>query len=187
MSDNPTDVPHGTKNALVVGALPKEGRFLIPMDKSILAEVKEAMRAFPGNAALAAKSINMGESSFRFIRRLVTLEARPSLPCANREVVQKCLSLIESERQLGSARKIINGIAIQPDLKKDRSYIVNTRRRRFDQNLTAINESCESTIEMELPKDINQDETLKAIRTLSRSVELIGKLLQKLVGGNTDE
>jgi Protein of unknown function (DUF3102) len=55
-------------------------------------------------------------------------------------------------------------------------------RRRFDQTLMSIRESCESTVDMHLPNELERDEVSVAVGSLAASVELIDKLITKLEG-----
>jgi hypothetical protein len=50
-----------------------------------------------------------------------------------------------------------------------------------------IREGCETTADMILPHDITNSDVSKAIASLSASIELISRLLQRLVGEGGDK
>jgi transposase-like protein len=157
-------------------------RFNISPEKSVIDEVKEAMRVFPERAAEAAKSIGINKDNFSFIRKLIVLSERPALSRDDKEKIKNCFDFIEKERQVTGIKQLGGDIIARNWIKrKDPNYVITHRRERFDRTVMAINESCESTIEMALP-EINKEDTMKAIGALSRSIELISKLTRRLIG-----
>jgi len=53
-------------------------------------------------------------------------------------------------------------------------------RRRFEATLCCIRESCESTVDMVLPRALTREDAAEAINSLSKSAEQISMLLQRL-------
>jgi hypothetical protein len=163
-------------------------RLAIPDDKSVIAEVREAIKAFPGDAAAAAKSIGMGNDNYRFIRRLILLEARPFLSRDDRDKIRDCFEIIDRERRVKPILAIGRDVIDRNwATRKKAPYVVKTDRKRFDQTIIAIGESGEATINMTLPDEMSREEVAKTIGKLSRSVELIGRLIQRLVGEASEE
>lgn len=157
----------------------------IPESKSVIAEVREAMRAFPKHSHEAAKLISMGNANFLFLRRLITIYDKSFLPREDKEAIDACFEYIEKNRRVGGIRRIGQEIIakhLNGRWRIVRSHAVSHRRKRFDQTVLTICESCESSVNMELPDDVSKDDVLKAIGSLSKSIELIGKLVRRLVG-----
>ena len=64
--------------------------------------------------------------------------------------------------------------------KKDVNRSHEHEQRRFEATLTCIRESCESTVDMALPRVLTREGAAAAINSLSKSAEQIGELLQRL-------
>jgi hypothetical protein len=154
---------------------------------SIIVAVQEAMECSPKHQEDAAKLIDMHKESYSFIRKLIIIGQDPLLPKEDREKLDGVFTAIEKDRSLAHVRvpgrDLINR---HWQKKKEPSYVVNHRRRRFDQTIVAIREGCESTSEMTLPRDLKREDISDAISSLSMSIELISKLVRRLTGGSSE-
>jgi len=160
----------------------------IPADKSVVKEVQEAMRAFPGDSKAASRSINMGSDNYTFIKRLILINDKPFLSREEKATIKRCFDFIESERRIRPIKTIgDNVIKRHWNTRRESNYTVAHRRKRFDVTVIAINEGCESTVNMELPDNISEEEVAKTLGSLARSIELLGKLMQKLVGEGVND
>jgi hypothetical protein len=63
---------------------------------------------------------------------------------------------------------------------RDRARKPDFVQRRFEQNLLCIRESCEATVDMALPPDLESEDAAAAVTSLTASKKLIDKLLQRL-------
>jgi len=162
-------------------------RLNLSSDKSVVAEVREAMTAFR-DGQLASKSIGMGCGNYRFIQKLILLEARPFLSRVDRKKIGECFEIIERTRRMKLARAIGEDVIRRNWVgRKKALYVVKTDRRRFDQAVMTIGESCEALTCLTLPDDITKEDVSRTIGSLLRSVELISRLTQRLVGEATEE
>jgi hypothetical protein len=153
-------------------------------EPNIIETVEQAMATFPKRQDDAARSIHMHKDNFSFIRKLILIGRDPLLSREDREKLNECFRVLERERRIvditEAGRDLIERRWIK---RKESPYVLSHRRKRFDQTIMAIRESCESTSDMMLPRDLERENIADAISSLATSVELISKLMRKLVGG----
>jgi hypothetical protein len=159
----------------------------VPPDKSVIAEVREAMRTHPRDAAVAAKLMGIGIHNYRFIRQLILLEEKPFLSQEDRDKIKECFEIIERDRRVKPAMAIGNDVIGRNWAAKKAPYVIKTNRKRFDQTVITICEGCEATVGMTLPDEMLKEDVAKTIGELSRSMVLVGRLIQRLVGGTSEE
>jgi hypothetical protein len=155
---------------------------------SIIAAVKSAMERFPRNIDAASKDIKMNQGNYAFIRKLLIIQQDPTLPRDDIEALESIMARIEEERRTAEVRE--SGEALIEKYwrkRKERPTIVNRRRRRFDQTILSIRESCATIDDMPLPKELNREDVTDAITALTASIERVSKLVRKLVGGIEEE
>lgn len=163
-------------------------RFSLPENQSVMNSIKEAMEAFPNDMESAAKVLSMSRSNFSFIRKLMILQEDQWVPREAKMSIQKCLASIEKEHRIERTVTKVGGDVIKRYwvVKKDRPARIAMRLKRFDQNMVAIRESCECTLDMVIPRELNQDEIADTISSLTISVEQINKLIRRLLGGKEE-
>ena len=160
----------------------------IPRDQSVVEAVARGMQEFPRNQDEGAKFIHIGRNGYAFIRKLLILRDRPTLAKADRDMVNHCLQMVDDEHRIAPAKHAAGDLIARCWIqKKDPSYKTNTIRRRFDQTVTTIRESCAATTDMKLPTELTKDDAAETIGSLSASIGLIAGLMRKLVGDTTEE
>ena len=160
----------------------------IPRDQSVVEAVAKGMQEFPRNQDAGAKSIHMGKQGYAFIRKLLILRDRPTLAKADRNMVNHCLQIVDDEHRIAPAKHAAGDLIARCWIqKKGPVYKTTAIRRRFDQTITTIRESCAATTDMKLPAELTKDDAAETIGSLSASIELIAGLMRKLVGDITEE
>jgi hypothetical protein len=160
----------------------------IPRDQSVVEAVAKGMQEFPRNQDAGAKSIHISKQGYAFIRKLLILRDRPTLAKADRNMVNHCLQIVDDEHRIAPAKHAAGDLIARCWIqKKGPVYKTTAIRRRFDQTITTIRESCAATTDMKLPAELTKDDAAETIGSLSASIELIAGLMRKLVGDITEE
>jgi len=153
-------------------------------DKSIVQAVRDAMQLYPNNQHEAAKKLGLGRDNYSFIRKLILIDEDPTLPIKDREELNACFDTIELERRIVEAKGIGEPlIARYWRKRKEPHKITSQRRRRFDQTILTIRESCATLDDMALPRDLTRENVTEAVSSLTLSIERLSRLMRKLVGG----
>jgi hypothetical protein len=154
---------------------------------SIVEAVKNAMLLHPNHIDEAAKLIGIGRDNYSFIKKLLVIDQDPTLPVKDRDELKACLDIIEIERRMVEARGIGEPLIKRHWRKrKEPSSVVNQRRRRFDQTILTIRESCATLDDISLPRDLTRENVTEAMSALTMSIERISRLMRKLVGGTEE-
>lgn len=160
-------------------------KFSLPPDVYVAEAVRKGIRAHPDNIQLGAKVAGLDKHVFATISRLIKSLDGVLAP-DDRELVTRALELIELDRSLIRARKLINTLQekglIKPGKIGGRRFKFDSQNRRFDKTIVAILEACESSYDMPLPRNITRLEASKAIAALATSIALIGNLQKRLLG-----
>jgi hypothetical protein len=160
----------------------------ISRDQSIVEAIAKGMQEFPRNQEAGARLAHISKQGYTFVRKLLILRDRPTLAKADRDMVNHCLQIVEVERRIAPAKHAAGDLIARCWIqKKDPGYKMNAIRRRFEQTVTTIRESCAATTDMKLPADLTKDNAAETIGSLSASIELIAGLIRKLVGDITEE
>lgn len=155
-------------------------------DDSIVAKVDATMKQRPWPTLRdASKAAGIGYSSYRFINRLLTLKTK-NLPDQQKEKVERALASIDKTRSTSKAQSMMNEIIKEfwpktPTPRKQKR-VDKKNNKRLDQTLIHIRESCETTRDMEIPKDLSPRAAKEAAATLAESTVLIGRLIGRLLG-----
>jgi hypothetical protein len=155
--------------------------------KNIIDEVMRGMSAHPKQPGVAAKMIGMDRDGFAFIRKLLILRDQ-HITQQDKSVIEHALDKIEQERGIKSVRRMVAPVLAR--LWHARSIVgvidLSTKAKkhqaRLDSTLLAIRESCESTRDLKLPRNLTPDDARKALTELAVSSELIAHLIRRLLG-----
>lgn len=172
------------QSARTVVAPPPGARLKNFDDRSVIEAVKTAMKEHPKDTESAAKSIGIDVKVYRLIMKLLTLQ-EGHIPHHHRETIDRALKLIEQTKRAAKARALTSGLIKELWQKKDdgKSW---KREKRFSQTLISISESCETTKDMEIPRDLSPAAAREATATLAGSMELIARLMRRLLGEEID-
>ena len=149
-----------------------------PADRSVIDEVQKAMAVYPGNIQMGAKAISLDYRVYSLMSKLFVLRDQEGVPQEHRDTINAALQSIEAQRSVHKAEAMTAEIVEQHWQSKGN----DKARRRLEQTLIHIGESCESTVDMEIPKGLTQKEVREAVLTLNRSIEFVCRLTRRLMG-----
>jgi hypothetical protein len=182
-------VRNGTLGLRKILKLIKERSRSLEPAKSIIERVRLGMSAVAKDQHVAAKISGITYVNYVIVSRLIHIAENSLLNSEDRNIIQECFDAIEHDGKIRESVKqkiaaVINEHWIR---RKDAPYVIARRRKRYEAALMTIYESCESTANMELPKDLNRDEAFDAVGQLGKSMTLLGKLIQRLTGSESSE
>lgn len=129
------------------------------------------------NPSRGGRKIGMDSEVFAFISRLVTMRDESDPGSSTRDTFDLALASIDQNKNTVVAARLV------PELGRTRGHADRRwHQRRLDQTLVHIRESCENTLYLEVPVEMTREEMLEAVAALSRSSELIARLMTKLLG-----
>lgn len=153
---------------------------------SIVENVSRVMETPELNVVDAAKRAGMRTSTYAFVRDLILLRGRKLEP-EDAEKIERALASLETSRSCQEARSLTldiferllrrrSSLSSEDKIKKKRHSL-----RRFEDTMTQIVESCDSTKGMEIPR-LTAEEILRHCADLAISIELISRLQRKMIG-----
>lgn len=157
----------------------------IPEGMSVADAVRRGMAEHPRQSNLGAAVAGIDQRAYRFIKRLLVLSEQ-NLPTADKEIILSALDEIEKNRIITAAYRSA-GAVVEKYSRRESSYTVGQRRLRFDKTVANIGVTCESTGELEIPRDLTQKAVNEAIASLSASIQQIGLLIRRLTGETTEQ
>jgi hypothetical protein len=162
---------------------PTTRRIEFPDDQSIVQSVEESTS---GEHTVKTK---IGKHTTAFIAKLLALRGRVSEE--ERSRIDKALASVDLTRSTATARvmtrELLDKYGIRGLNDGNRRRIKNRKQsRRLDSTLTSIREGCESTRDLELPH-LSNVESIEAVTTLLISMELMSKLIRRLLGVTEEE
>ena len=149
-----------------------------PADRSVVDEVQKAMAVYPNSIQEGARAIGLDYRVFSLMNKLLVLRGQEGVPQEHRDTINAALQSIEDQRHARKAEVMTAEIIEQHWQSKGN----DKARRRLEQTLIHIGESCESTVDMEIPKGLTQKEVREAVLTLNRSIEFVCRLTRRLMG-----
>jgi len=154
---------------------------------SVVAAVEASMRTTTArDQEKAAKEVGINKDNYRIIRKLLVIRDDLTQTRETRDDAIACLTTIEKTRGIAKVRHQAKAlIDAHIPRRKERTSVVNLRRRRFDQTIMTIRESSSSTTDMQVPRDLPMDVIMDAVASLAASAEQINRLIRRLVGGSS--
>jgi hypothetical protein len=143
------------------------------------------MACCPERQYEAAKLAGIGYESFVFIRKLLILKDQ-HIPQQVKAIIAEALDSVEKTRKIKHAEKMA-GALIKKYWIRGKDGKAPKRQQRLDQTLITIRESCETTVDMEIPRDLSPQAARDAVVTLVASQELISRLCRRLLGDETGD
>lgn len=173
-------------------AYPNQRIKVPPGAGSVIELVRKGMQQYPKQGANAARLVGLNWRVFAFVRQLLILLDRP-LSMSDRDAVITALTVVEKDRQFRPARRLVIKILDREfPSRRDRReletpHVIKKRMLRYDKTLMHIRESCESTVDMEIPRGLKPHDVKEALTSLAVSVELLGRLMHRLIGDEKTE
>lgn len=154
-------------------------------DSSAVEAVRQALAAGHPSLAAGAHAIGLDHAAYSFIHKLLTLRGQ-HIPQRHIDLIDRALAQIDRQGRISSeVRDLTRETLGLWRHKKDDN--LPRRQRRLDQTLINIRESCESTRDMEIPRDLSPAAVQEAIKQLAASGELICRLTRRLLGEETSD
>jgi hypothetical protein len=149
--------------------------------KSITEAVRIGMIAHPNNAVQGAKVANVGTAAFSRIRKLLSVLDKNELAPEQAAEINEQLSIINATRHISIKAERLYGTYKNYQTNAPKRKITTAKQRvRLDKVLLTIGEICDVAKDTEIPSNLSQAEAVKAVATLSTSIELIAGLINRL-------
>lgn len=163
-------------------------RFQLQPDVSVIDAVRKGMLAHPKKTDAAALVAGINPRAYRLIRKLLILSEQ-NLPLDDKDAIKHALTIIEHTRGVGGqVEKLLQDVMERNWLKrKENPHAIKQRMRRFDKTILHIQESCESSAELRIPRELASADVIHAIASLSASIEMIGRLMRRLAGETLED
>jgi hypothetical protein len=168
-------------------------------DKSIVDDIKEAIVKFPYNQHSGARMIGIANNDYRFIRRMILLSELDAVPVEDRQTLARAIEMLDTHKTVRFSRELADKIVEEHwskykrppprtyEIKQIQKRKQKDNQKRLDQTLLHIGEGCESTRDMDIPKDLTAAEIKHAAFTLASSIELMGCLMRRLLEQGEDK
>ena len=174
--------------------VPRSGR-PIKMDynKSVVETVSQHLNGKLISGEELAKKVGFNIVGVRFIRKLLLLQRRNDLTADDYAKIDAALKSIDQDRRFAHARRIVGDTVDRlwvpsksgqelAEVTHQRSRVEYKNRKRLDNTLFAIRESCTNNEEMLLPP-LSESERQEALEILMESMSSLCEMFIKIKTG----